>query len=94
MNIPGFSENALAAVNAMLYREGQDRPLEGQCNQEKKEQAKAEPRSPEEKKADTARAQASTGQDSVPAGTRSDAAKKAAETRSKCPGNNTSGGPK
>ena len=94
MNIPGFSENALAAVNAMLYREGQDRPLEGQCNQEKKEQAKAEPRSPEEKKADTARAQASTGQDSVPAGVRSEAAKAAAETRSKCPGNNTSGGPK
>ena len=86
MNIPGFSAEALEAVSALLYREGQDRPLEGQCNQEKKEKAKAQPRSPEEKKADVARAQASTGQDSVPAGVRSEAATKAAETRSKCPG--------
>jgi hypothetical protein len=85
MNIPGFSENALSAVQAMLYREGQDRPLEGECNQEQKEKAKAEPRSPEEKQADVARAQANTGQDSVPAGVRSEAAKDAAETRAKCP---------
>lgn len=85
-NIPGFTEESLLAVNAMLYREGQDRPLEGQCNQEKKEKAKAEPRSPEEKKADVARAQASTGKDQVPAAVRSEAATKAAETKSKCPG--------
>jgi hypothetical protein len=81
-----FSSDALLAVSNMLYREGQDRPLEGECNQAQKEKAKAEPRSPEEKKADVARAQASTGQDSVPAGVRSEAATKAAETRSKCPG--------
>jgi hypothetical protein len=93
MNIPGFSTEALEAVSALLYREGQDRPLEGQCDQEKKEKAKAEPRSPEEKKADQARAQANTGTDSVPANVRAEAATKAAETRSKCTGN-TAGGPK
>jgi hypothetical protein len=86
MNISGFSTDALEAVQAMLYREGQDRPLEGQCNQEQKEKAKAQPRSPEQKQADQARAQASTGQDNVSVGARSDAAKKAAETRAKCPG--------
>ena len=86
MNVPGFSEEALKTVRTLLYREGQDRPLEGQCNQEQKEKAKSEPRSPEEKKADQARAQASTGKDSVPASVRSEAAKQGAETRSKCPG--------
>ncbi len=94
MNISGFSSDSLLAVQNMLYREGQDRPLEGQCNQEQKEKAKAEPRSPEQKQADQARAQASTGQDNVPSGQRAEAAKKAAETRAKCPGNNTSGGQK
>lgn len=88
MKIPGFSSEALEAVSAMLYREGQTREFEGECNQAQKEKAKAEPRSPEEKKADVARAQASTGKDQVPAATRSDAAQKAAQTRAKCPGKN------
>jgi hypothetical protein len=91
MNISGFSPDSLLAVQGMLYREGQDRPLEGQCNQEQKEKAKAEPRSAEEKKADQARAQANTGQDNVSSGQRAEAAKKAAETRAKCPGNNPPG---
>ena len=82
-----FSKEALLAVQSMLYREGQDRPLEGQCNQERKEKAKAEPRSPEQKKADTARAQASTGQDNMSAPERSEAATKSAQTRSKCTSN-------
>ena len=86
MKIPGFTEESLSLVNYLLYRDGQKRPLEGQCNQEQKEKAKAEPRSPEEKKADVARAQASTGKDEVPAATRSDAATKAAETKAKCSG--------
>lgn len=86
MNVSGFTEESLRTVHDLLFREGQDRPLEGQCNQEQKEKAKAEPRSTEEKKADQARAQASTGQDSVPAGVRTEAAKEAAKTRSKCSG--------
>lgn len=86
MDIPGFTKEALEAVSVLLYREGQDRPLEGQCNQEKKEKAKAEPRSPEQKKADTSRAQASTGQDNMSAPERSEAAEKSAKTRSKCGG--------
>lgn len=81
-----FNEKTLREVQNLLYRENQTRPLEGQCNQEQKEKAKAEPRTPEEKKADQTRAQANTGKDSVPASTRGEAAKKAAETRAKCPG--------
>lgn len=81
-----FSEQSLTEVQSLLYREGQERPLSGECNQEQKEKAKAEPRSPEEKKADQERAAANTGQDSVPPGVRSEAAKQGAETKAKCPG--------
>jgi len=86
MNISGFSQDALAQVQQMLYAEGQQNPLLGQCSQKKLREQNKQPRTPLEQQADRARAQASQGHDSVPSATRSEAAKKAAETRKLCKG--------
>ena len=77
-----FSEHALAAVQEMLYAEGQVNPLEGECNQKAKRQAKAKTRSSAQEAADQKRAQ--TARAGVNRGNRSEAAKKAAATRAKC----------
>lgn len=78
-----FSQDALEAAWGMLYAEGQQNPLEGQCGQKDKRKRAQKPRTPAQQQADKARSQALTGQSR--AGTnRSEAAKKAAETRSKC----------
>lgn len=84
MDISGFTPEALDAVAQMLYAENQVNELEGQCGQKKKRQAQAAPRTPAQQQADQVRAQANQGQDNIPSATRSEAAKKAAETRKKC----------
>ena len=82
----GFSKNSIDLVNEMLYAEGQPNPLEGQCNQKKRKESAAQPRTPAQQQADQLRAQANRGKDVVPSATRSAAAKKAAETRRRCKG--------
>ena len=93
MNIQGFTTEALQAVSAMLYAEGDPDPLKGQCDQKKKEEQNKQPRSPEQQEADRARAQANQGQDNVPSAVRSEAAKEAAKTRAKCKGQTAPGTP-
>ncbi len=92
MNISGFTTEALQAVENLLYAEGQRNPYEGQCGQKKlREQAK-EPRTPAQQQADQQRSQAQRGKSRMSSSTRSEAAKKAAETRKRCKGGGSSTG--
>lgn len=84
MNVPGFTPEALEAVNSLLFSEGQVNPLQGQCGQKKKREKSAKTRTPAQQEADKARASARQGKPA--GGNRSEAAKKAAETRKKCKG--------
>ena len=86
VNIDGFSKYSIDLVNEMLYAEGQVNPLEGECGQKQKRQQKRQNRTSEQLKADKARAQANQGRDSVSSSVRSEAAKRAAETRNRCKG--------
>lgn len=86
MNISGFTSESLEAVNAMLYAEGQENPLRGQCGQKGKRQQAKQPRTPAQQQADRQRAQENRGQDKISSSIRSEAAKKAAETRRRCKG--------
>lgn len=70
----------------MLFAEGQENPYEGQCDQKQKREAQAKPRTQAQQQADQARSQALRGKDTISSGSRSAAAKKAAETRSRCKG--------
>jgi len=76
-----FSQEALDAV-AEFFAED----LLGECDQKKKREARKSQRSPEQLQGDDARSQALQGKDTMPSSTRSDAAKKGSETRSKCKG--------
>ena len=58
--------------------------LTGQCDQKKKREQRAEPRTGPEQAADRQRASEMKGKDQIPSGVRQEAAKKAAETREKC----------
>jgi len=60
----------------------EENPLEGECNQRKKREQGAEPRTREQMEADRQRSQQMTG--GAGRGNRSEAAKKAAETRARC----------
>jgi hypothetical protein len=81
-----FSEESLESVREMLYAEGQVDPLEGTCGQRKKREQNKTQRTPAQAQADKQRAQNQQGRDTIPAGVRSEAAKKAAETRRRCKG--------
>ena len=78
-----FSKESLEEIWDLLYAEGQPNPLEGQCNQKQKREGNKQ-RTPAQREADQQRAQQRKGQDTVPSGVRSVAAKRAAETRKKC----------
>ena len=83
MNVPGFTKEALTEVNDLLYSENK---FLGQCGQKKlREQAKG-PRTAGQEQADQARSQALKGRPIGANGNRSEAAKKAAETRARCKG--------
>ena len=87
MDIPGFTTEALKAVEELLFAEHKN-PLAGTCGQKKaREQAKGQ-RTANEQKGDEARSAKLKGRH--PTGNRSEAAKKAAETRRRCRGG---GGP-
>ena len=78
-----FSKESLEEIWDLLYAEGQPNPLEGQCDQKQKRERNKQ-RTPAQREADQQRAQQRRGQDTVPSAVRSDAAKRAAETRKKC----------
>ena len=84
MNIPGFATEALKSVQQMLYAEGQPNPLEGECGQKAKRKTMKGPRTAAQQQADQDRSQANRGQDNIPSATRSEAARKGAETKKKC----------
>ena len=86
MNIPGFTTEALAEVQQMLYAEGQDNPYEGKCGQRKLREQNKTQRTPNQQDADRQRALEARGHDRMSSATRSEAAKKAAETRARCKG--------
>lgn len=93
MNISGFTSEAVDAVNTMLYAEGQNNPLAGECGQKAKREAMKKPRTPLQEQADQARAAARRGKNTISSATRSEAAKKAAQTRAKCKGGGSTTGP-
>ena len=93
MNISGFSSEALEAVSTMLYAEGQANPLAGECGQKAKREAMRQPRTPAQEAADRLRAQQQRGKPRGSSATRSEAAKKAAETRKRCKGGGSTTGP-
>ena len=93
MNIPGFTTESLDLVNELLYAEGQVNPMAGECGQKKKRQAAQQPRTPAQQSADKARSQANRGRTRQSSATRSEASQKAAETRKRCKGGNSTTGP-
>ena len=77
MNIPGFT------VDALQYAED----LLGKCNQKKLREQQQQPRTPAQEQGDQARSQALKGKPAATqGGARTEAAKKAAETRKNCKG--------
>ncbi len=80
-----FSQESLESVREMLYAEGQTNPLEGQCGQKAKREAAKKPRTPAQMQADQARSKQG-GSSKQSSSVRSEAAKKAAETRKRCKG--------
>jgi hypothetical protein len=81
-----FSKEAWDSVQEMLYAENQAAQLEGTCGQKKKREAMGQPRTPAQEQADKQRAQQQRGRDTISSATRSEAARKAAETRKRCKG--------
>jgi hypothetical protein len=93
LNIDGFSQPSIDFVNELLYAEGQINPYEGKCNQKQLREQAQKPRTPAQQEADRQRAQAARGRQNVSTSSRSEAAKKAAETRRRCKGGGSSTGP-
>jgi hypothetical protein len=87
-----FTQEALAQVEAM-FAEGQISPLSGECNQKAKREAAKGPRTAAQLDADRARSQANKGGTKQSSSVRSEASKKAAETRKRCKGGGTTTGP-
>ena len=93
MKVPGFTPESLDLVNQMLYAEGWENPYEGKCGQKQLREQARKPRTPAQEQADKTRAQVQRGKSNVSSAVRSEAAKKAAETRKKCKGGgSTTGG--
>ena len=80
-----FSQEALAQIDA-IFAENQENKLLGECNQKAKREQSKQARTPAQTEADKTRAQANRGRDTVSSGVRSEAARRAAETRKRCKG--------
>ena len=93
MNVPGFTTECLELVNELLFAEGQENKFLGQCGQKKLREQARQPRTPAQEQADQARAQAMRGRTRQSSATRSEAATRAAETRKRCKGGNSTTGP-
>jgi hypothetical protein len=92
MNVSGFTSEALEEVAFLLYAEGQKNPLAGECGQKAKRKSAQQPRTPAQQEADRARSVAQRGSTRQSSAVRSEAAKKAAETRRRCKGGGSSTG--
>ena len=86
MNISGFTQESLDWVEDMLYAETQAQSLMGKCGQKALREQMKRQRTPAEEEGDRKRAQAQRGRNNISSSVRSEAAKKAAETRSRCKG--------
>lgn len=80
MNIPGFTEEALSAVHELLFGESIDKRL-GVCGARSKNKIGRKTLTPAQNAAARARVGKTTSESS---GLRSEAAKRAAQTRKKC----------
>ena len=85
MNVPGFTPEAVNLVNEM-FAQARENPYLGKCGQKKLREQDKQQRTPAQEQADRARAQANRNRDSIDSSTRSEAAKKGAETRARCSG--------
>jgi len=85
MNIPGFTDESLAAVEELLYAEYKNK-YAGQCNQKQLREQNKSQRTPAQQAGDQARAAKLRGRSRMSGSTRSEAARKAAETRKQCSG--------
>ena len=85
-DIQGFSQTSIDLVNEMLFAENQPNPYQGKCGQKKLREQQKQPRTPLQEQADKNRAQQQSGRDTISSAVRSEAAKKAAETRKRCKG--------
>jgi hypothetical protein len=92
MEISGFTSEALESVEALLYAERENKYL-GQCGQKKLREQDKTQRTPAQEAADQQRAAAQRGKNTISSAVRSEAAKKAAETRSRCKGGGSTTGP-
>jgi len=81
MTIGSFSDESLETIQE-IFAQGQINEYLGKCDQKKLRERNKQPRTPLQEQADTARSQALTGKPQ--GGNRSESARKAAETRSRC----------
>lgn len=81
MRVPGFSDTSWEYVESILFQEAD---LTGQCDQREKREIRKKQRTPAQQQADQTRSQNMQGK--AQGGNRSEAAKKAAQTRQKCKG--------
>ena len=84
MNVPGFTEEALSAVHELLFEESTDKRI-GVCGARSKDKVGQKTLTPAQEAAARARVGKSTSETSA---VRSEAAKRAAETRKKCKATN------
>lgn len=92
MNISGFTPEALSTVESLLYAERENKYL-GKCGQKKLREQDKTQRTPAQQAADQQRAAAQRGKNTISSAVRSEAAVKAAETRSRCKGGGSTTGP-
>ena len=85
MNISGFTEEALAAVEELLFGEWRNK-FEGMCGQKQLREQNKTQRTAAQQAGDQARAAKLRGRSRMSGSTRSEAARKAAETRKQCSG--------
>ena len=85
MNIPGFTEESLATVEELLFGEWKNK-YAGQCGQKQLREQNKTQRTAAQQAGDQARAAKLRGRSRMSGSTRSEAARKAAETRKQCSG--------
>jgi len=80
-----FSEDSIQKVN-LMFEERVHSPDAGQCNQKQRREQRRAEQTPEQRQAAQERGARMRGRDNVSSAVRSEAAKKAAETRKRCKG--------
>ena len=85
-----FSNEAMEAIQEMFAE--RENPLLGKCGQKQLREQNKTQRTPAQASADQQRAANQRGKNTIGSAVRSEAAKKAAETRSKCKGGGSTTG--